>query len=543
MSARDRLADAREAGEVAMMAARLGRDLPRFLRRPLTPEQAREGVRRRMATRERRFLALIDRAVYGVARSPYRRLLANAGCERGDLHALVAQEGLEGALRRLVGLGVYVSFDELKGRREAVRGSARFAFSDRDFDNPLYPPHLFSYTGGSGGRPSRVTRSLANIAEGASIFGVALEAHGIRRPRNLYLVGGSVTWQLIHLKLGVTADAWFVPTASLPRVASLAYRYIAFLAARGGRSFPLPEHRDLQAPEVIARWLADRARPDAPIVVNGRASAAVRVAVAAKALGRSLEGVTFHCRSEPFTAARRRLIDESGARTLPDYASVELAYLSYGCPRATAPDDMHLSVDRYAVVERERPLYEGGPSVEALLFTTLGHTTPKIGLNVELGDSAKVEVRDCGCLLGELGLRTHLAEIRSFEKLSTEGTSFARSNVVQILEEVLPERFGGTALDYQLAEEEGADGTSLLVLRVAPGVGAVDEGALREALLAELGRGGLADAYQADLIRRAESIVVRRLAPIATRAGKVLPFQLARAELAGGGVRAGRPGP
>src|SRR5262245_9963795 len=100
-----------------MMAARLGRDLPRFLRRPLTLDAAGARVRRRLATREQQLLTLIDRAVYGFARSPYRRLLANAGCEQGDLHALVAHEGLEGALRRLVSQGVYVTFDEFKGRR------------------------------------------------------------------------------------------------------------------------------------------------------------------------------------------------------------------------------------------------------------------------------------------------------------------------------------------------------------------------------------------------------------------------------------------
>jgi len=524
---------AREIGERAAMAARLARDLPRFLRAPLTRDEVRDRVRRRLATREQRFLAIVDRAVYGSARSPYRRLLANAGCESGDLRALVARKGLEGALRHLVGLGVYVSFDEFKGRREAIRGSARFTFSDRDFDNPLDPPHLFSFTGGSGGPPSRVTRSLGSIAEGASIFGVALEAHGVRQPRTVFWVGGSVVWQLIHLKLGHTVDAWYVPTPSLPVLAEAAHRYVSGLTALGGRHLPLPAYCDLQAPEVIARWLVERARPDAPIVVNGRSSSAVRVAQAAQAMGRRLDGVTFHCRSEPFSAARRRLIEASGAQALPDYASVELAYMAYGCPGAIVSDDVHLSVDRYAVVERERAVGEAGPTVKALLFSTLSETTPKIAFNVELGDSARVEERDCGCLLGDLGLRTHLSEIRSFEKLSTEGTSFARTNVVQILEEVLPARFGGTALDYQLVEEEATDGASMLVLRVAPSVGPLDEGAVRATLLEELGRGSIVNEYQAGQLERAESVVVKRLQPLATGAGKVLPFHLARASMAG----------
>jgi hypothetical protein len=66
------------------------------------------------------------------------------------------------------------------------------------------------------------------------------------------------------------------------------------------------------------------------------------------------------------------------------------------------------------------------------------------------------------------------------------------------------------------------------VLRVHPSVGAVDAEAVRAALLQELARGGMVDEYQARLIERAWSLVVRRLPPVVTPAGKVLPFHLAR---------------
>jgi hypothetical protein len=518
-----------EAIENAALAARLGRDLPRFLRTIVSPDAARQQVRSRLENRGRNFLDVVDRAVYGYRRSPYRRLLEHAGCEPGDLRAMVAREGVEGALGRLAEAGVYVTFDELKGRRPAVRGSARFDFSGGDFDNPLWGHHLVSYTSGSGGRPSRVVRPLASIEEGASSFGLALEAHGARHPRSLFWIGGTVTWQLIYLKLGISIDAWFYPTDSLPLPLRAYHRYVSYLASRGGRALPIPESCDLQAPERIARWLTEHARADAPILVNTRGSSAVRIAGTARAMGRSLEGVTFQFRSEPFTAARRRVIVESGARAMPDYASVELAYMAYGCAAGTAPDDIHLCVDRYALVERERPLQPNGVTVRSMLFTTLSDTTPKIAINAELGDSARVERRDCGCLLGEMGLTTHLSEIRSFEKLSSEGTSFARGDIVTILDEVLPARFGGTPLDYQIVEEETADGATLLVLRIDPRVGPVDEDAVRAALLQEMGRGSLVDQYQASLVERARSIVIRRLAPITTSAGKVLPFHLTRA--------------
>lgn len=125
-----------EATEDAAMAVRLARDLPRCLARPLTLDDARRGIRERLAARERSFLGLVERVVYGHARSPYLMLLRHAGCEPGDLRKLILQEGLEGGLRTLADRGVYVTYDEFKGRRDAVRGSARFAFADRDSTTP-----------------------------------------------------------------------------------------------------------------------------------------------------------------------------------------------------------------------------------------------------------------------------------------------------------------------------------------------------------------------------------------------------------------------
>jgi len=138
--------------------------------------------------------------------------------------------------------------------------------------------------------------------------------------------------------------------------------------------------------------------------------------------------------------------------------------------------------------------------------------------------------RDRGCLRGALGLRTHLSEIRSFEKLTGEGVTFARTNIQKILDEILPARFGGTSLDYQLAEEEAPTGATRLVLRVSPLVDELDEAALRAALLTELERGGLTERYHVGLWRSVGTVEIRREPPLATRAGKVLPFQLLQHE-------------
>jgi hypothetical protein len=129
------------------------------------------------------------------------------------------------------------------------------------------------------------------------------------------------------------------------------------------------------------------------------------------------------------------------------------------------------------------------------------------------------------CALGRLGFTTHLSEVRSFEILTGEGMTFARSGLERIVEEILPARFGGTSVDYQLVEEAAPDTSTRLVLKIRPSVGEVDEDAARQAWLAELQRDGGIDQYVADVWQRAGTLVVSREPPRPTRAGTVLPFQ------------------
>src|SRR5687767_6426954 len=84
-----------------MDGARLLAGLPGFLRRSITPPQARAVLQWRLANRESEFLARINHNVFGRPTNPYRRLLALAGCEPGDLERLVQQDGVEGALQDL----------------------------------------------------------------------------------------------------------------------------------------------------------------------------------------------------------------------------------------------------------------------------------------------------------------------------------------------------------------------------------------------------------------------------------------------------------
>jgi hypothetical protein len=515
-----------EASSHAVVLARLTRDLTPFLRTRVSVDDARAALRARLATREQRFLDLVQRTIYGHTRSPYRRLLQHAGCEIGDLRALVSHNGIEGALQVLAERGVYVTFDELKGRRQAVRGSTAFDFRQADFDNPLDRPHIVRFTGGSGGAPSRVAYSLPLVEEWAHTTALTLQAHGISNPRHAFWSPGPLHWLFSSAKLNQPVIAWFYPLHPFPLVVWLLARYLAPLGRLGGHEFPIPRRADLERPEWMVDWVADHLAGDRPLVLWAMASAATRLCIAAREAGRDLTGLTIRLVGEPVTEARRQHIEASGAKCIVQYSTVEIPALSYSCATPLAADDVHIMTDRYALIQRRRAASIGGPDVDALLITSLSLTAPKILLNTEPGDYARLEDRDCGCLLGALGLRTHLAEVRSFEKLTGEGVTFARSMLQQILEEILPSRFGGAALDYQLVEEETTASVTRLVLQISPSVGEIDEQAVRDTLLAELGRGSVIDRYQANIWRNAQTIQIRRERPLATRAGKVLPFQM-----------------
>jgi hypothetical protein len=288
-------------------------------------------------------------------------------------------------------------------------------------------------------------------------------------------------------------------------------------------------HCDLDAADWMAEWLARASGRHGPILITLTTSAAVRVAKAAVDGGLNLSRVAFAPRSEALTEARRRNIEACGAQVFGDYGTRETMSLAVSCPNGVAADDFHVYTNRRALIRHRRELLTGGQSVDALLVTSLTDAAAKIVLNAETGDFAEIEERGGACCsLGELGLTTHISNVLSFEKLTGEGVTVAGSSLLRILEEVLPRQFGGTSVDYQLVEMEDERSLPRVVLRAHPRLGPIDEAVVRRALLDELDHGNLIDQNMALVWRRAGTIEIRREPPLATRAGKVLPFHLQR---------------
>lgn len=111
---------------------------------------------------------------------------------------------------------------------------------------------------------------------------------------------------------------------------------------------------------------------------------------------------------------------------------------------------------------------------------------------------------------------------RSYEKLTAGGMIFLDTDVIRVLEEVLPARFGGGPTDFQLVEDEAEGGAPRLQLRVHPGLGPLDPSAMAETFLAAIGHGSGVERVMGLVWREGHFLRVEREAPLATASGKIL---------------------
>jgi hypothetical protein len=505
--------------------ARFACGLPFFLRQRIDVEQGRATIKRRRAQREDDFLGLARQAIYGNLHSPYRRLLELAGCEYGDLERTARSEGLEGALHTLLRRGVYLTGEEFKGRRPVVRGGATIAATPWLLRNPRSARRLLGYTSGSRGPRSQVPIALDYMNDRAVTKQVALAARGGTDWLQAYygVPGAGVLHALEYGALNFTR--WFSPIDPFAADLDSRYRWSARLMRWAGllARVPLPRGEYVQPdrPLAVARWMADMLRACRTPSLWAYTSIAVHVCQAAVEAGINLTGAQLTLGGEPTTATRLDLIRRTGAEALPTYGSIDSGVIGYGCLSPAEPDEVHLFSDLHALIQSGRG---GSPTLpaNALFISTLRPSMPLVLLNVSLGDQAAMSERPCGCPLEGCGWTTHLDTIRSFEKLTAGGMTLLDFDIIRVLEDTLPARFGGGPADYQLIEEHDAEGESRLRLLVHPAVGPVDVEAVADAFLSALGPGRGAQRVMAEQWRQLHVLRVERRPPLAEASGKVL---------------------
>lgn len=513
--------------------ARLVRDLRPFVREQLSDEQAVETVRQGLAGREAAFLDVVDRAILARPSTPVARLLAHADVGIGDLRASVAAHGLEATLRELYGAGVRLSLEEMRGRVPIVRDGLELRADPDAFDNPLVTGQISVTSGGSTGGRIRAPFDLPSIVPEVAHFSLLWQTFGLHdRPVAAWYPAppgvAGIKVVLAAAKLGSPATRWFSQTPLRWRDGGLRHRILTTTVSGISSAIPRPEHVPPDDSAVVVDWVARRCANGTPPVVMCTPSSAVRVCAAAAEARVDVAGTFFRCGGEPYTAAKDAFIREAGCAGAAAYYVTEAGGpAGVPCGEPSGPGDVHLCADRLALLQIDRGV---GPSarVGALVLTTLSASSSKLVINLESDDYAEVDEAPCGCLAGSIGLGPRLRDIRSHAKLTAEGMHFIGDELIRLVEEELPRRFGGNPSSYQLREEEGPGGSTRVALRVSPSVGPLDDRAVVDAVYAYLAAGGVGQRMMVDVWRRAGTLVVERGEPEATDASKTLPLLRAR---------------
>jgi hypothetical protein len=503
----------------------------------LTETEARQIILERLTNREENFIQLLKTNVFDHPSSPYLPLFRAAQLTHDDVKKLIIRQGIEVTLEELYDAGIYITFEEYKGRVPIKRGALEFQVKDSDFDNLNLTSILSATSGGSTGKPTRSKMDLDYLASFANHTVLRRSVHGLVNTPIMMWCGilpdvTGVRGVLVRAHFGQTVGRWF--STYRGNESNTGWRYIILtylmiiMARFHGLKFPLPEHTPLDNPLPIAKTLAETVHEHGSACLRATASKCVRVSVIAKKHGIDLTGVTYMGSSEPITPAKLATIQASGAKYISVYGTTEAGIIGTPCANPIDITDTHFLSDKLALIQR--PVKTLHQTVDAFHFTSLLPTNPKLLINVQSDDYGIVEERDCGCPYYQMGFTTHLRQMSSFRKLTGEGVTLVGSDMVHILEHILPSQFGGSLLDYQLVEEETPQGFTKLILYVDPSVAISDESALLEAFLEAMKQSMPSVRLAQAEYRTGNVATIRREKPFLTSRGKHFPIRTLKLE-------------
>jgi len=512
----------------------LAAGLGELLRNPVEPDPAgfiQENVRRR----ESAFLDTVRRGIFERPGCAYHRMFELAGCGYQDLADEVRKHGLESALATIHREGIYLTHDEFKCKAPIVRAGRHIPSDETSFTNPLVTGGVQTSSGGSRSKGTATRTGRARWIHNEAYTALTISEFGLADRDQIHVrpilpAGDGVFNCLMYTRLGCRVDRWYSPvgqTADSAHYRAATNCMVAVSRLRGHK-FPFPTYLPPNDFSTVARRIAERKRQGVACMVGSYVSPAARVAAAANELGLDISGTLFFVSGEPLSDPKRRVIESAGGRVFSRYWIAEVGPIGFGCSRMTSGNCVHLFLDSIAAITYRRRAPITDVEVDSLLFTNLLPSAAYLFINAEMDDSGVVEPARCDCEFSRAGLTLEVRDIYSYGKLTGQGMTLLGTDIVRILEEALPSRFGGQAGDYQLVEAEGALQTQL-TLRVSKGVALGSREDVRNFFLGELRKyqGG---ATASRIWGSSAALDVVHEEPLPTATGKVLSLHL----LAGG---------
>jgi hypothetical protein len=518
----------------------------RFAKKRLKPDEAivlaRAFIKKRMAAREDNFLNLVEKGVFQYARSPYLKLLQPKKISFMDLKSWVSKDGIEASLRTLEREGIYFTVDEFKGKVPVIRNGIQFRCDERMFDNPFLSDAYEVRSGATRSAGTRIRIDFDYLHQRSLYDALLLDIHGcLTAPiANWFPVfpgAPGINSSLRFAHIGNPVRRWFSQVAEDRLRVNWEKRWgtklIFGLSRFYGNPLAPPEFVGLNDARKVAEWASQTLEQHANCVVYTFAASAVRVCIAAAEAGLNIKGTKFLVTGEPLTPQKKKEIVSTGASAVTVYGISEAGVIAAGCNMPYSQSDhCHLYGDTTAVITQECKVPHSDTTVDAYLFTSILYESPKLLLNVGMGDFGDIYSHTCDCGFGEVGFDACLSSIRSYEKLTGEGVTFVDTDFIWIIEKKLPDIYGGRSTDYQLVEEEDANGIPRLRLLVSPRLGGVDETKVVNTFLKLLKRAEDSPESWAqsgtEMWKQSGMVQVVRDFPISTASGKILPFHLSK---------------
>lgn len=506
-------------------------NIKKFLNETISLAECQQLIKRGIENREDNFLFCIRNLIYNQKRNPYLELLRLSRISYEDVKKMVAQEGIEDTLQLLKEEGIYITFEEFKGKKEVRRKGGVFKFQQKDFSNPSQKSLGEVYSGASRGSGTQISWGLGYLMQKTIHEAIMLNIHGcFNTPIALWyptFPAQTALYPIRLKKLGILPDIWFSQVEKNVPL-SLSEKTIFLLVSLFRNSFSFREipfqYVSLKDAYIIAEWTAQKIKEFSTCSIHTYVSAALRVCLAAKERGLDIRNTKFIVAGEPLTKIKRREIEELGCEVISTYYFTEAGFIGCSCNNPNhKEDEIHVFRDSFAIIHRPRLIENSEQKVNAFLFTSLYPECPIVMLNMENGDYGNIEEKGCGCQLDRYGFFDHIYNIRSYEKITAEGTTYYISDIIKIIEEVFPSEFGGSSIDYQSVEETDSHGLVSLAIYVNPQIKLLNEEKLKQILFTKLSNNIDRDTRMKMWIQ-VDTLKIRRELPLVTPRGKTPPF-------------------